>query len=105
MFRVSQPPSEHRLRVGPGDWLHTSILVAKQRLPEAIGVVDSLNRRLTTSAKASAVDRMLWIAFRLRDPAVDRFHHHAAAGRALAAGGRVKHAKTRRHIVRGDEVR
>ena len=85
--------------------MHLPVLLAKQWLPEPIRVVDGLDGSLTASAESSAVNRMSWIAFRLRDASVDRLHDHAASGRALAAGGGVVRANTGRHIIGRNEVR
>src|SRR5436190_136555 len=80
---------EPQQRPVPIDSFERPAGVPHERMGDAIGVVESLQRRLAARAQPAAIDRRVGIAFELDRPSLAHAHPHPASRGAFAAGGGV----------------
>jgi hypothetical protein len=73
------------------------------RPPQPVGMIEPLQRCLAPHAKRAAIDRVQRVAFQLDHPPLTIARQHAAAGRALPAGGRIPGGLAGDHILVGPD--
>jgi hypothetical protein len=91
--------------VVPRDGIEAAAWVPRHRLPDPVGIVEPLERRLPPRAEAAAVHGMAGVAFDLDRAPLAHAHVHPAPRRTLAAGGGVPRSHAGDVILRGDQIR
>src|SRR6185437_10632828 len=89
--------------VFPGDLRELAGRILRERIGEAVGIVESLEGRLAAGAEAPRIDGRRRVAFNLDGPSLTRLHQDAAAGRALAAGAGVEGRNAGDFVFRLDQ--
>ena len=100
-----KPRREGGERLFPGALLPLRSIVAVEHMLYAVRVVEPLQRRLAARAEPAPVHRMHRVPFGLGDASVPMRQMHAAAGRALAAGGGKERPDTGADLFGGDHLR
>ncbi len=79
--------------------------VLQHGAPDAVGVVDALNRCLPSGAELSLINRMKRIPLYLDDASFPVLGKHAASGRTLPAGRCIPGCNTGNDVFGRKEIR
>src|SRR5260370_20747371 len=80
------------------------MVIANLRMRCAIGIVEAVQRGLTSCAERTLSDRVGWICFELDNPAFPDARNYAASRGAFRAGRRKETRDTRDDVLIGHDI-